>query len=198
MEASIVRAGVQSDTLRVEWVAGARGAQGEVVEADWSTTSDVAGQLVNLGWLVGLCHAVASQDEIKKRPIEHVDEFDPMLFKAEYGSPLVLLVELPRAIVLDVGAMALLIYGLKRLWTLPLEIRTHVEEKRALFLEAQRRAMEAEDRLKDAIENSGTRRAFKDVDRNEGWGDRTTSEIEKRRAAGRRWVGQEATWLSDE
>ncbi len=95
--------------------------------------------------------AVARMSELKNRPTEHADEFLPVLIKAEFGSPLMLLMRLS-------GTM----------------VRTLVR-----WLCCRRRAL-------------------KDIGRAEEWGDRTLVEIEKRRGHARRWIGQEATWFSDD
>jgi hypothetical protein len=64
--------------------------------------------------------------------------------RLRYESPLELALIVPPAVFAATSALAVLIFSLKRMYTLDLEFRTHREERRAAFLEAKKRSQEAE------------------------------------------------------
>jgi hypothetical protein len=64
--------------------------------------------------------------------------------RVRYESPLELALLLPPAIFAVTSGLTALIFGLKRMYAIDLEFRTHREEHRAAFLEAKRHAEEAE------------------------------------------------------
>ena len=73
--------------------------------------------------------------------------FEPALSRVRFESPLLIVVEIPNPILSTVASMAFVIYGVKRIWGISLEFKTHRENQRAKFEEAATRAEEARVRL---------------------------------------------------
>lgn len=177
---------------------------------------DVGEQLTNAGWLCGLSRLVNKGDhnaplrpnnllEMRESREHRIRELEPTLISVDYGSPLVFLLGLPREIVEDAAAMSLLVFGLKQLWGVDLELRTHREDLRARLYEAQRRADHAKHRAR-AVRNSqegesDLRQTFaKEMKREEveEWGKSIAVELEDRRQRSRRWTGKDATWFLED
>lgn len=111
---------------------------------------ELARQIENLGWLCGIAHASAVDHAISwDKPEDDVQGYQPVLRHARFGSPVSLLVELPGPLLSGVASMSLLIYGVKRIWGLRLEFRTHREEQVARFRKAALAAEEAGMKLED-------------------------------------------------
>lgn len=73
----------------------------------------------------------------------------PVVVSAQYGSPMLAVLGLPEIIAAHVSAMGLLICGLKYVWGLDLELRSHREEQRARFYAAREEALRAKDQLEE-------------------------------------------------
>jgi hypothetical protein len=80
-----------------------------------------------------------------------------------YGSPLELVAPLITAMS-SISGLAVVIYALKRIWGLDLELRTHRERLRAQFAEAQRIAREAEARLSEGPFEDSVEKAVDELD----------------------------------
>lgn len=135
--------------------------------------NELATQLRTVAWLVGVAHARARGSDPHWEFERGLKRFEPPVREVHFASPLSLLVEMPLPILGSISAMSLLIYGVKRIWGLPLEFRTHHEEQRAQFSAAAARAVEAEERFADAKERMYAR--FREAE------DRRRSELEPTR-----------------
>lgn len=189
--------------LRLELVA-------EIIEATGApmaprvVTHDVAHALTTAGWLVGLARGTALREGRDTAPTREADALAPELVKVQYGSPLVLLMQLPEEVCRDVIALSVVVYGVKRLWGIPLEVRTHLEEQRARLFEAQERALLAEQKLLEARVNARAPlakppdRKLAAIDRDLLWDKGTMRGIEGRLPRNSKWKGDQATWLVDD
>jgi hypothetical protein len=179
-------------TLEVCWTESAA-LQHVGVEID-----HIAGELRNLASVVGLAAAIAENLSPTLNPYGRGRLLPPKVSRVHFGSPLITSVELGREIAASVGAIAFLIYGLKRIWGLDLELKTHREEMRARFVEAKRRAGDAQSRI-DTAEALATAEKLKEeiarIDNAQGWGDQASISAD---GVTRMWDGNQATWQIDD
>jgi hypothetical protein len=98
--------------------------------------------------------------------IEKSDSYEPQIVRLRYGSPFEVIARLSDPILGGAVAMSVVIYGIKRLWKLPTELRTHSADVEAEYLIAQTFAIEALER-RDLVRdryNASTRKARATMD----------------------------------
>jgi hypothetical protein len=107
----------------------------------------VSRELTNTSMVVSLASAIALEYEPEAEAQDRVWAFDPSVSKVHFGSPLMVeLGEIPE-IAGSLAGLSFLIYALKQVWSLDLELRTHRKEARERFLEASQRVVALEERL---------------------------------------------------
>jgi hypothetical protein len=184
---------------------------------------DVSGELETLEWLCSSAAAVASMADSfgGEEPFESRRwRLRPVLIRAHYGSPLVAVLGIPEMIAVHVSAVGLLVCGLKYVWGLDLELRSHREEQRTRFYKAREAALRAEAKLEalhkeldvqlDPLarhrrrgsvlaareaarrEMEELKQKFEALSKELGWGDGTARQMVDKRTV--KWEGEEAVW----
>jgi hypothetical protein len=175
--------------------------------------NEVGNQLKIVGWLSGAVVAVSSFRPLDRTPpVRRARRSEPDLVLAHYGSPLLVVINLPADLLTDVAALSLLGYGLKRFWGFDLELKTHRE---TLWTRYHQAKQEAEDARFNALSGSELRQLkhpgegtvpkvapegeerLNVGDEERGWGDGMSAGIENRRHLTRQWSGEEASIVDD-
>jgi hypothetical protein len=112
--------------------------------------SDIGDSLGQIGWLCSRAHILAV--DYGDLSDEDIRGYEPKLIQARFGSPFVFIVGLPGPILTSVASMSLIIYGIKRLWGLPLEFKTHNQRLKERYFTAEARAVEAAARRDAALQ----------------------------------------------
>jgi hypothetical protein len=137
-------------TLEIAW------AESPAQESMGVQPDHIANELINIGELLGLATAEASDYQSGADPVERAASFGVTVRMVHFGSPLIAELSVFRDVTKDAGALALLIYGLKRAWGIDLELRAHRADMRRRFIEAEHLADVAERMVEE-----GTRRLEK-------------------------------------
>ena len=196
-----IQSGTRSSTLHLE-LHGLK-----ILEESGITPLIVARQVERMGWLVGLAGAIATNHLVDAPPDRRAKKWEPELVRAHYGSPLEGILAISAELGGHLAAMAFLIYGVKRLWGIDLELKTHREELRKRYFEASEKAELARWKAEKAIgqgrrgEVALSRRARRELgrlDREQGWGKGASADVERMKEAPRNWIGDEAVWFFDD
>lgn len=127
----------QGNTLHLELVT-AEDRNSEVQPADMVALVESIRLICRIGYAIG-----APRDTPDLKGIEREEWLEPRLLRLHYGSPFEAITELAGPILTSAAAMSVVIYALKRLWTLPTEIRTHSQAVEAEYLQAETAAIHA-------------------------------------------------------
>jgi hypothetical protein len=154
-----------------------------ILELTWQESATQAGaggvplrevihELQNINTIVGLATAISLDARLGESPFERAAGRGATTLKVRYGSPLFIELDVTQ-IVQGVGALAFLIFALKRIWGLDLEIMAHREEMRGRYLEAKERAEALQARIEETKDGLlGERTAPYDLAEHElDWGE---------------------------
>lgn len=104
--------------------------------------------------------------------------------QAKFGSPLVFDIALPGGLVENALGLTFLIYAFKRLWGLPIELRTHRERLRRDFYEAEQEAEKARRKAQEL----GVRQRHR-LDGEMGWQAGSSWLLEEKKTSAQGWEG---------
>jgi hypothetical protein len=122
------------------------------------TVGNVGKELRLLGRAVATADLIADFRPKRGEPIEEATHLsgqvalqvpEVRISRLSYESPLEIGLIVSHGVLDSVAALAALIYGIKRLYGLDLELKTHREDRRAEFLEAEQRVQYLEAGTKD-------------------------------------------------
>ncbi len=191
------------------------------------TPSDVAEQLQTVGWLSSVASITAKDPgPFALLPEDRLKAMEPKLSQVHMGSPLIFTV-LPSASILEASAaLSFMVFGLKQIWGLDLELQTRRErlrqqlaaatqraEQAEASLEADRRARETQfekelallareqpEQLTDSRDGRSHARAdqavHRGIEKDLLWGRGVSLGVELRRS--NRWYGRQAKWRLDD